>query len=482
MVAVPLQQVAPSSYQVAFLGSALAVTLVLLLGVSPPATVLDALLAAGLIIPVLYSGLRYLERGSPELPFLPYALLHFAVFFGLPVLWPDATVRAWVSPQPYLTQALLLALLCMVMMIAGYRLGTWLFPRPVSWLGSILPKVDPAVMNARLLLTVAIAGAAGLGMASTLAIGTDQLGILAFLLTAGLDPFFLFSILVFGVYTQDEPRGRLLVWLAFLILLVSGAVVGQIHNLLKPFVVIFVGRLMLTRKLTKSFIVLAVLGFIVINPVKNEYRRNVRDSGISVTAVADAWLAVWSGRQESSGRSSSRPSATQARLNELSYLANAVEAMPQRVDYQLGYPWRAWVVTYVPRLLWPDKPNIRRIYSSEWGVQFGYIQPAVHAKVALNLPLPVDGYWNFGVFGVALVGMVLGLALAFLTLLADPRHCMTFALGMSLFVATHANNQLGTSIADIPIRILLLSLLVLALNLLLSIPAVLRRRMRGGVP
>ncbi len=93
----------------------------------------------------------------------------------------------------------------------------------------------------------------------------------------------------------------------------------------------------------------------------------------------------------------------------------------------------------------------------------------------------MDGYWNFGVFGVAFVGLALGLALAFLALLGNPRYCMTFALGMSFFVATHANNQLGTSIVDIPIRILLSSLLVVALNLLLSVPDVVRRRLGGQV-
>lgn len=129
---------------------------------------------------------------------------------------------------------------------------------------------------------------------------------------------------------------------------------------------------------------------------------------------------------------------------------------------------------YVPGVFWDEKPDLRREYATEWGVQMSYIEPFQHKKLALNLPLPVDGYWNFGVYGVVLVGLIFGLVIGFLEMLSSAKSLMSFSLGMALFVSIHTNNHLGATVADLPAMIFLICMLVVAMNLVSGVPRIAR--------
>ncbi len=464
----------PRGLTVLAVAAILATWLGFLVGVAEPLNVIDASLAALVVALTIVAGVRYLDDDAPGLPFLAFALLHFSLLFALPVLWPDTTIRAWVSHQPYLRYALLLIVLCASTLCLGHGLASRYLRLPVQWVAALLPQVSPRTLAAKWLLAALIGMSIIVGALTNLAIGTDQLGPVSFLLTTALDPFFLFALAAYAYYRGYWQGGRLAFWGIFGLLVAGGAFTGQIDPMLKPVLVVLVARFVLVRKLPVWIPVLLIVGFVLVNPNKNKYRQLVRgDDSFSVVQIGAVWFEAWTAagygaRPEGAAR------ATQARLNELIYVANAVEAVPHRVDYQYGYPWRSMLVAFVPRILWRDKPDMRRIYTSEWGVQFGYLDPAEHRSVALNLPLPADGYWNFGVWGVALVGLVLGLVLGALRLLVAHEGPMTFALGMTLLVSMHANMSLGASIGDLPFRFILLGLLVVGLNLLTSVFAVIR--------
>ena len=440
-----------------------------IVGVAEPMTFIDATLAASVVALTIMAGTRYLQSRGDELPFLTFALLHFSLLFALPVLWPDTTIRAWASHQPYLRQALLLVVLCALALCLGHGLATRFLKLPVQWVAALLPQVSAHTLKAKWLIAGLIAVSIVVGALTNLAIGTDRLGPLSFVLSTALDPVFLFALAAYAYYRGHWQGGRIVFWGMFLLLLGSGAFTGQIDPMLKPVLVVLVARFVLLRKLPVWIPLLLIIGFVLVNPIKNQYRQLMRgDEGVSVVEIGSIWFQAWSAagygaRPERAAR------ATQARLNELVYVANAVEAVPHRVDYQYGYPWRSMLVAFVPRVLWPDKPDIRRIYPTEWGVQFGYIDAGDHGSVAMNLPLPVDGYWNFGVAGVALVGLILGLVLGGLRLLVACGGAMTFGLGATLLVSMHANMSLGASIGDLPFRFVLLAMLVVGLNLLTAI-------------
>ena len=442
--------------------------LVFAASVPEPLGPVDGALAALVIALMLWSSVDYLEKGHRDLPFLPFALLHFSLLFALPSLWPNESIRAWDSHQPYFRLALLLVLMCALALMLGHALASAGLRRFGRWVSGLMPDASQLTLRSHWLLSGALLVSVIVGVMSNLAIGTDRLGAAGFILSTALDPVFLFSLAAFAYYKGLWPGRGVVFWGLFFVMLGSGALTGQLDPMVKPILIVFMSRLLLVGKFSKWLPIILVLGFIVINPIKTEYRQLLQGSGSLTPAnVVSVWWSAWTNMGYGT-RPQKASSATQRRVNELAYVANAVEAVPDRVAYAKGYPWRSMVVSFVPRALWEDKPDIRRIYTSEWGVRFGYIDPSEHRLVALNLPLVVDGYWNFGAAGVLFVGLVLGVVLALLRVIADPTRGTTFAFGMSLFVSIHANMSLGASIGDIPFRLILLSLLVVVLNLATS--------------
>lgn len=458
-------------------GAAMLLTSVLVFeGIGPEmVTIQGALLAASFVGFAGAAGWYYLATGQSRFPFIEYAAVHFALLFAVPLLWVNVSINAWRTHQPYLDQALLLVALCGIFLFLGYRAAVATPAHFISGLRTILPEVTTETESALWLLTGVVAISLAVSAMSNLAIATEGLGPLAFALKAGIDPYFFFSIIVFVRYARGSADAKAPMWAAFALLLIYGVAVAQVHAMLKPFIVVFLARWMYLRRFTKSFVLLALAGFLIINPIKNEYRRALtQGTQLSVTSVIDAWTGVF---QESRNADDGMES-TKARLNELAYVANAVEAVPHDVSYQYGYPWRSILIAIIPRVIWEEKPDLRRIYPTEWAVQFGYIQPFQHEQLAVNLPLPVDGYWNFGVPGVVFVGFLVGIALGLLTRICRLESCFLFALGMALFTSIHVNNSLGSTVGDLPFRFVLLSLAIVGLNVATEIGRIIRQGAR----
>lgn len=450
--------------------------------VQTPLSAVDGVFASLIVVALLWTGIYYLGSSRQTLPFLPYALLHISVFFSLPVFWPTVSFLAWPSHQPYFRYALLLIFMLAIVIVISYGFTKSFSRKSVSKLSRLIPEISRATRQAPfLILSLAIVGIIARA-STTLAIGTDLLGPFAFVLVSAFDPYFMFAILIYCQVKEPNRKSCTAAVTLFALLLAYGAFVAQIHVLIKPLIIVFVARLVLQRKLTWSFVVLAALLFVILNPVKNEYRRSIRaGESLTIEFVWDAWQSAWTSRSTDIGRNSDPVTvATRNRLNELIYLANVIEAVPQRIPHQYGYPWRTMLVAYIPRIFWPQKPDLREAYPTRWGVQMTYIQPFQHHRLALNLPLPVDGYWNFGVFGVVLVGVIFGFVIGTLENLSRVDGCMTFSLGMAFFVSIHANNSLGVIVGAIPAVIVLLSIVVVAMNMLTSMMLITASRRNTG--
>lgn len=89
-------------------------------------------------------------------------------------------------------------------------------------------------------------------------------------------------------------------------------------------------------------------------------------------------------------------------------MCSITEKSPESLPYLNGDTYEALPLLMVPRVLWPNKPrphesNIRL------ATYYGYVSEAGAGNVSIAFGIPSEAYANFGLIGVALVGMGIGM-------------------------------------------------------------------------
>ena len=96
------------------------------------------------------------------------------------------------------------------------------------------------------------------------------------------------------------------------------------------------------------------------------------------------------------------------RMSELGAVMHAFQVVPNRLDYIHGSGFLPALYGPIPRLLWADKPTTQETVQ-RYAIAFGRQTEVGARTTAINLPLLVEGYWNFGWPGVVFVCAALGL-------------------------------------------------------------------------
>jgi hypothetical protein len=91
------------------------------------------------------------------------------------------------------------------------------------------------------------------------------------------------------------------------------------------------------------------------------------------------------------------------RSANLDLLADVIIRTPGEIPYWGGQTYLSLVGSFVPRFVWPNKPT--KELGQAFGHRYGYIGAADN-NTALNLPILVEFYANFGMAGV-IAGMFL---------------------------------------------------------------------------
>lgn len=105
--------------------------------------------------------------------------------------------------------------------------------------------------------------------------------------------------------------------------------------------------------------------------------------------------------------------ATLTRLSLLEETANVIEMTPSQIPYQYGRLYSYLPLTFVPRLLWPEKPSVSD--ANKW-YQLAYhlTAPANIENVGISVGTLTESYISFGWFGPVTVMFCLGLLLGVL--------------------------------------------------------------------
>ena len=209
------------------------------------------------------------------------------------------------------------------------------------------------------------------------------------------------------------------------------------------------------RRVPYVWILLAISIFLILQPVKKEYRILTWNEGVAGSATFDKLLLFVSlteshyfgaGKQADDKVDEIRTS-TFDRLNNLNTFAAVIADTPRSQPYLYGESYLPLLTKFIPRFLWPGKPLEN--FGNVWANRYGYLG-LNNVSTSFNLPWMPEMYMNFGIFGISAVNFLVGilfalLAKAFWSRALDPSN---FAFGMILgmplfFVESNLSMLLG---------------------------------------
>ena len=103
-----------------------------------------------------------------------------------------------------------------------------------------------------------------------------------------------------------------------------------------------------------------------LQPGKERFRLQYWRAGASESYVErfNFWMySSWTAWEQTrfhpeEGKAKNLVDQTVGRLSLLQQTANVIESTPERIPYQNGRLYSYMFVTFVPRLVWPDKPSV----------------------------------------------------------------------------------------------------------------------------
>ena len=156
------------------------------------------------------------------------------------------------------------------------------------------------------------------------------------------------------------------------------------------------------RRIPWHFIIAIALVTIILNPVKSQYRDVVwRSEQSSLSNYEKAIVFIDEVQKYYSGddvfAKISEDTSTVNRLAHISTFGHVITLTPDSVPYWTGDSYRTLWTSFIPRALWPGKPQ------ATIGQDFGHRYALIGQKdtwTSINLPWLVEFYANFGRFGV----------------------------------------------------------------------------------
>ena len=155
-----------------------------------------------------------------------------------------------------------------------------------------------------------------------------------------------------------------------------------------------------------------------LQPGKERFRLQYWRAGASESYVErfNFWMYTsWTAWEQTlfnpeEGKAKNLVDETVGRLSLLQQTANVIESTPERIPFQNGRLYSYMFVTFVPRLVWPDKPSVNA--ANRWyQVAYRLTSRANLNGVSIAVGYLPESYINFGWFGPPIVMFGLGILL-----------------------------------------------------------------------
>ena len=375
----------------------------------------NSLLALGITWLGLLPSFQYLlDRNRPPIPFFPLVGIFYATSFGLPMFAGDMELTSKWSLANVSSTALTLVLLGVAGMNIAFFTSKFVLWKKISPIrisesysvGKLLPLLWLLLLaHLAFLYIPSIQQIPSIGQLLD-PIGYVAYGMFYILWSRGKLPAIQIWILL-GVFVPLELLKRFVTGLLAEVMLLGLYMVIVSWSERKRIPIIFIGTTLLI--------------YLIFSPVKAEFRtvtwfsNNSPDISVLDRAQIFIDLAIkhyQNSATNSSDKNSEDPGGSLvSRSAHILTFSEVVKDTPSRVPYWNGETYLPLFTSYIPRIVWPDKPIMTT--GNAFGRRYNYLGKNDFAT-SFNLPWIVEMYANFGSWGV-LIGMaVAGILLAFL--------------------------------------------------------------------
>jgi hypothetical protein len=385
----------------------------------------QTLLAMVLLGVCLYPAARHVARREQGLPVLPVLCVAYAAQFAAPVFTQNQTVLL-VSGLEYLEDAhIISALLLSILGVCILQVAYY------SFRSSKLERSVPTV-NLHLNKGRAIAYAVVVGVVFPLANrfltlipeqGYQQFSAVIWLLNnQTLVAIFILGWVVYSGQGAQWHKG--LLYLVVTLAVINGASSGMLEQGVVPLVVLFIARWRYTGRWSVPTVTVILALILFLQPAKGDFRNAILKDAQSPSAVqvwspglvyqwvesaALHWVEVFNGEKDIIESTSQVTS----RFDLIHQFAHIYRLTPAAVPYRYGGTYSYFLVAFIPRAVWPEKPSATSA-NDYFAVAYGLTTEEGLETTSIGASLIGEGYMNFGLLGVVLIMALQGIVLRML--------------------------------------------------------------------
>ncbi|MDQ1637031.1 MAG: hypothetical protein QOF62_370 [Pyrinomonadaceae bacterium] len=379
---------------------------------------LKGFLAALLTVVCVYPSVRYLAAREDSLPSLPIFCLAYALQFAVPAFIHDDTFLLAGNETKYLDSGDVIAALTMAVVgIVALQAGYYWFQR--SSYRKIIPVAHLPLRKSRAVTYCILVGI-------FLPLLFTFQGIIPAEFQQPLSSIFrllqnqvlvVIGILGWLYYGRKESKFYG-VWLYGLVILVAvrGISSGFLEEALIPLGVFFVVKWLYTRRIPVAPIVVTVLLFVFLSPVKSDYRQAIGENSdtfeqsslvkgtLWIQNAAEYWQDTFTGARDLTEATSSASD----RADFIHQVAHIYSMTPSDVPYQYGKTYSFFAVALIPRIIWPDKP-VAGSANGFYAVSYGITSEEGAKTTTFGVSILGEAFMNFGWAGVVLIMLFQGI-------------------------------------------------------------------------
>jgi hypothetical protein len=314
------------------------------------------------------------------------------------------TFGSYVPTTHAITWSMLVVALGELAMLACYRIASDTAPR---W--NLLPFRHFPAPRAAWEKIVLGYGALGILVCFVFNLKQDLLPVeISNLVVRVVNPHLSLVLVSFAAYRFQSRRCHVMRVAMAVTMAFFGLMNGMMENTIQPLFVLIMTTLIWGPGLNLRLCVIGLVGFLVMNPVKDKYRDLAwadRDAKINVSGWAaivdriEKWCIAAEKTWQDPFADRRSIEATSGRTSGLLPLAQTIDWVPEAVPYKEGEGFAATLLYFVPRVFWPEKPMNTEIVNDRYALEFRITTPRGLQTSTFGMPLPADGYWDFGVPG-----------------------------------------------------------------------------------
>ncbi len=397
------------------------------------------------VLPIM----SWLRRGESTMPIFELVSLSMGVHMGLgAVTQPNAIViksQVYDLDWKYVNQALFLSLMGIMAMVAAFSLFRRLWQRmvPVAIDLRVRPQSRQALIVVLLLVAMAVRAAGALGYVPP--------GALALLLRSQMFVAAILAAIFYYRFQDKKLTLRAAIVMLTIYLSMAGLETGMLETALVPLLAVFIVRTACLREVPISLAIGAMIGVLMLNSVKDQYRNRVWWGGEGATSAQR--MKIWgesvagldprnffkSGGSDSGEGAGWRESLS--RFSLVSRFAWVCTNTPSSIPFFLGESYLPFIYTPIPRVIWKNKPIISEAIDL---LDFTYELKDYGSTASIGIGFIAEAYANFSWYGV--IG-VMALQGAFIALLDRLFNRPRSEGGAAIYVAllSFMFNGIGTS-------------------------------------